>query len=94
MPKLPSFRPRAALGVVSQDGMVRASPEFLRWLDIFTRQADETTVFVETEQLAPIVMPSQGHGAGLSPFRLAVSAAPDLAPLPRPCAPQNGLAPL
>jgi hypothetical protein len=46
MNRVPSFRPRADLGFV--DGRrVKASPEFLRWLDQLVRQTDAVTVTYE-----------------------------------------------
>lgn len=52
MSNLPSFRPRADLGYIDGN-KVKASPEFLRWLDQLVRQTD--AVSVTYEQLpAPI----------------------------------------
>ena len=46
MNKLPSFRPRADLGFI-EGQRVKASPEFLRWLDQLVRQTDQITVTYE-----------------------------------------------
>lgn len=94
MGKIPSFRPRSALGVQRQDGLVGPSPEFLRWLDLVVRWTDDTGGFVDLQELAPLVMPSQPVNTGVSPIFRPAAAQRDLAPLLRTCAPQNGLAPL
>jgi hypothetical protein len=49
MADLPSFRPRALLGLADERGRVTPSAEFLRWLDDLARATDTTAAAVSSE---------------------------------------------